>query len=270
MLSRGELAWWDPAGRRAQCEECAAATPSDPWAVLDTEERGRAGASAQAVYERRARAREARVRSRHPVLGGAILALAEEPTAITAWRTGAEGERRLGRRLDRLAETGRVEVLHDRALPGSRANLDHLDVGPSGVFVIDAKRYRGKLEVRRGGAGSRREPDRLFVGGRDRTRLVDAAAGQAEQVRRALGHLYSAPPIMVMAVLCFVGAEWPLVGAPAQFGEVGVVDPRGLERLATRPGSIGHNQRLSLARRLAAVLPPAAPTPAHVSPAGPG
>jgi len=270
MLSRGERAWWDPAGRCSQCEECAAATPSDPWAGLGTEERGRAGASAQAVYERRAHARQERVRSRHPVLGGAILALTDEPAAITAWRTGAEGERRLGRLLDRLAEAGRVEVLHDRAVPGSRANLDHLAVGPSGVFVVDAKRYRGKLEVRRGGVGSRREPDRLFVGGRDRTRLVESAAGQAEQVHRALGHLYAAPPIVVMPVLCFIGVEWPLVGAASRFGEVGVVDPRGLERLVTRPGAIGHNQRLSLARRLAAALPPAVPTAASVSPIGPG
>jgi hypothetical protein len=30
-------------------------------------------------------------------------------------------------------------------VPGSHANLDHLAIGPAGVFVIDSKRYRGRL-----------------------------------------------------------------------------------------------------------------------------
>jgi hypothetical protein len=36
-------------------------------------------------------------------------------------------------------------VLHDLQVPGSHANLDHLAIGPAGVFVIDSKRYRGHL-----------------------------------------------------------------------------------------------------------------------------
>jgi hypothetical protein len=38
-------------------------------------------------------------------------------------------------------------VLHDLAVPGSRANLDHLAIGPGGVFVIDSKHYRGRLQL---------------------------------------------------------------------------------------------------------------------------
>jgi len=34
-----------------------------------------------------------------------------------------------------------VVVLHDRAIPGSRANIDHIGIGPTGVWVIDTKRY---------------------------------------------------------------------------------------------------------------------------------
>jgi Nuclease-related domain len=30
-------------------------------------------------------------------------------------------------------------VLHDLAVPRSRANIDHLVIGPGGVFVIDSK-----------------------------------------------------------------------------------------------------------------------------------
>jgi Nuclease-related domain len=33
------------------------------------------------------------------------------------------------------------------AVPGSRANIDHLVIGPGGVFVIDSKQYRGRLQL---------------------------------------------------------------------------------------------------------------------------
>jgi hypothetical protein len=61
------------------------------------------------------------------------------PDAV-AWRRGATGERRTARLLDPLERQGWV-VLHDLAVPGSRANLDHLVIGPGGVFAIDSKQY---------------------------------------------------------------------------------------------------------------------------------
>jgi hypothetical protein len=63
-----------------------------------------------------------------------------------AWRRGAEGERRTARLLGPLERQGWA-VLHDLAVPGSRANLDHLIIGPGGVFVIDSKNYRGHLRL---------------------------------------------------------------------------------------------------------------------------
>ena len=63
-----------------------------------------------------------------------------------AWRRGAAGERRTARRLAQLERHGWA-VLHDLAVPGSRANLDHLVIGPGGVFVIDSKQYRGRLQL---------------------------------------------------------------------------------------------------------------------------
>ena len=67
------------------------------------------------------------------------------PDAI-AWRRGAAGERRTARLLAALERQGWA-VLHDLALPGSRANIDHLVIGPGGVFVIDSKQYRGRLQL---------------------------------------------------------------------------------------------------------------------------
>jgi Nuclease-related domain len=61
-----------------------------------------------------------------------------------AWRRGAAGERQTARLLDRLGRDG-YQVLHDLAMPHSPANLDHLILGPSGVFVIDSKDWTGQV-----------------------------------------------------------------------------------------------------------------------------
>jgi hypothetical protein len=63
-----------------------------------------------------------------------------------AWRRGAAGERRTARLLAPLERRGWA-VLHDLAIPGSPANLDHLVIGPGGVLVIDSKQYRGRLRL---------------------------------------------------------------------------------------------------------------------------
>ena len=54
---------------------------------------------------------------------------------------GNHGERVVAELLDVLDGAGWC-VLHDRYKPGSAANLDHVVVGPPGVFVIDAKNWK--------------------------------------------------------------------------------------------------------------------------------
>jgi hypothetical protein len=70
---------------------------------------------------------------------------------VRSWQRGAQGERRTARLLDRLVRDGYV-VFHDLAVPGSPANVDHLVIGPSGVFVIDSKQWIG--QVHQGADGS--------------------------------------------------------------------------------------------------------------------
>jgi hypothetical protein len=79
------------------------------------------------------------------VAAGWGLRFQPSPDAV-AWRRGAAGERRTARLLAPLERHGWA-VLHDLAIPGSRANLDHLVIGPGGVFVIDSKQYRGCLQL---------------------------------------------------------------------------------------------------------------------------
>jgi hypothetical protein len=62
------------------------------------------------------------------------------------WQRGAAGERRTARLLGHLVRDGFV-VFHDLAVPGNTsANVDHLVIGPSGVFVIDSKQWTGSVQ----------------------------------------------------------------------------------------------------------------------------
>jgi hypothetical protein len=61
------------------------------------------------------------------------------------WLRGAAGEIATAGILERLPR--RWVVLHDRRLPGTRTNVDHLVIGPRGVWVIDSKAYRAPLRA---------------------------------------------------------------------------------------------------------------------------
>ncbi|MBO1336704.1 nuclease-related domain-containing protein [Streptomyces sp. VRA16 Mangrove soil] len=62
---------------------------------------------------------------------------------IRSWADGLVGERVTGRRLDRLERHGWF-VLH-AVQWASGADIDHLLIGPAGVFTINTKRHKGKV-----------------------------------------------------------------------------------------------------------------------------
>lgn len=214
--------------------------------------RSRAGESARREYERRVASRELRVRKSHPVLGGLLLASTQEPQSTKAWKIGAQGEERLGVRLDELASPTTL-LLHDRRIPGTQANIDHLVVTPLGITVIDAKRYRGRPHLKVRHDLFRPRVEELHVDGRDRTKLVDRVRWQAEQVRSAM----SEPGLAVAAMLCFVDADWPLIGGAFTTRGVDVVWPRRAERLLMRSGSYDQAAVESIHSRLVDAFPPA-------------
>jgi Nuclease-related domain len=145
---------------------------------------GIAGAFARREHERRVAKREDRVRSRHPKLGRFILAVTDEPQSTTAWQAGARGEEMLAARLEALRQHGAL-LLHDRRIPGTRANIDHIVVAPSGVYVIDAKRYGGRPHLKVEGGIVRPRVEKLMVGSRECTELVAGVIKQVDLVRAA-------------------------------------------------------------------------------------
>jgi hypothetical protein len=66
------------------------------------------------------------------------------PARIQNLRTGAEGEVQTAKELDRLTKSG-WRPIHDRAL--DRCNVDHIEIGPGGVYVIDTKNWNGEIKV---------------------------------------------------------------------------------------------------------------------------
>ena len=56
-------------------------------------------------------------------------------------------QRRTRRRLILVRPAGYV-ALHNRAIPGSDAVIDHLVIGPAGVFALDSERWDRRLPVR--------------------------------------------------------------------------------------------------------------------------
>lgn len=206
-------------------------------------------------FERRSAKREDRIRTAHPRLGGLILALSEEPQSTTAWARGARGEELLGTALDGLTERG-VRLLHDRRIPRSRANIDHIAVAPSGVHVVDAKRYRGRPTVRVEGGILRPRVEKLLVGGRSCTPLV---AGVQKQVGVVADVLDAAGmgDVPVHGVLCFVDADWPLIGGTFVTGGVAVLWPRKLGDRLRAEGPLGQAGVDAAHRALAGALPEA-------------
>jgi hypothetical protein len=225
-VSRGTKAW-DGSKRRIICPTCAA---RENGALIGraVPNPGVGGASAHREAERRRERREQQVRNEHPLIGDLMLRLSTEPQHIRAFDIGAAGEELVARRLDSLFDEG-VIALHDRRRLRGRGNIDHIAIAPSGVYVIDSKRYEGRVRKDYVG-GLVISTERLSVRGRDRTNLARKVREQAAEVGSVLTD--NGFDVVVRPTLCFVEADWGLFGRQFVFDRVLVTHPTGLaERL---------------------------------------
>lgn len=256
-IAAGTTASYDRGSKSVVCVACLSLTSVLPEAETTNVpiDSGTAGASAQREYDRRKNKRETRIREAHPLVGGLILALSEDPQSTKAWSTGARGEELLGRRLDGLAGDG-VAVLHDRRIPPTRANIDHIVVCPSGVFVIDAKKYRERPTLRVEGGIIRPRAETLMIGSRPSMKLVQGVHKQMVVVRSALESA-GLDHVPVSGMLCFVEADWPMIGGDFVIDGVSVLWPRKAASVVTAPGSLDAAMRERIHRALASKFPPA-------------
>jgi hypothetical protein len=190
---------------------------------------------------------EAHVLRERRFIGSMITRMQDESPTVRAWERGASGERIVGARLDRIDG---IEVLHDRRVPGTRATIDHIAVGPGGVYIIDAKLY-GTMVKHRGVGKILRNDRRVRISGHDETLLVAKIGTQVNAITRALFET----PIPVTAALCFVDAQWPLPAEPFMLNGVWVGWPDALPELVGRPGLLDPEAMKTTARLLDTRLP---------------
>lgn len=267
-LPEGTKAQWDSAARTVTCLNCTEGTArrtlhdvaepavdfpdatagdhvqvhggvddegTGPPAASATIDMGVAGLSARKEHERRRAKRATRLEEKWGTgrLGRIAKALSDDPQSTKAWAQGAAGEERVAKVLaDSLGD--RAVLLHDRKVPATKGNIDHLVIAGTGVWIVDAKQYRGKVE-RRDVGGWFRSDLRLYVGGRDRTKLVDGLQWQHDAVVAAL----DGGDVPVHSALSFVDAEWPLLFAkPLQLNGVWISWPKKLAGMIDKPGPL--------------------------------
>jgi hypothetical protein len=176
------------------------------------------------------------------VAAGWGLRFRPSPDAV-AWRRGAAGERRTARLLGQLERQGWV-VLHDLAVPGSRANIDHMVIGPGGVFVVDSKQYRGRLQL--DGSG------RLWHGRHPLAPTLRAVGFEADRAAQVL-----ADPQVVVPIVAVHGAQVPW--GKVVIDGVPVVPARRLpSMLRALPAVMGPERVASLADQARVRFHPAA------------
>ena len=249
--------------------------PPLPSAPTRSDVTASAGASARAVFARRAtehaagapaRAEARQRRTRRLLIAGCVLtalgapfglwpiglfviagalvsgaALEFVPAGIRAWQIGARGELLTAHLLLPLTTTGAV-VLHDRRIPRSRANIDHIVVSASGIWIIETKNYRGAVTVHDG---------ELYVARRRRPGFVAEARHEADVVGRVV------EPFPVGAIIVIHRATFPLRAVTLDGVPILPAD-RLMTYLAAQPAIYQPHVVGVLAARIDRDLPPAA------------
>lgn len=177
----------------------------------------------------------------------------EPPEAIAKWKRGADGEKRTATVLRKLEKDGWYAV-HDRA--GALGNLDHIAVGPAGVFLLETKTLSGTVSVEKDELAAKYGPaaaDRWS--NRSIGRLMRRRAVMLKEQVQNVTDI----PVFVQAVVVIWG-DFP--GSCIESDRVSYIAGEALE-----PWLRSHKSRLSardtnfirLALAADVVAPPAAP-----------
>jgi hypothetical protein len=158
------------------------------------------------------------------------------------WEAGEKGEQMTHALLEPLTAEG-WRGFYDRALPGTRANVDHVLLPPCGGFVVnlDSKLWskrRGTVAIRGG---------RLVHGEEDRGRALEAVLYESRELAKLLD-----VPVVRMVVV----HSAPVQGGRFTLAGVGVVAaPLLLTALRSLSGRPDPDAFWRLARRANAQLP---------------
>ncbi|GAA2946193.1 hypothetical protein GCM10020227_11320 [Streptomyces flavovirens] len=157
------------------------------------------------------------------------------------YEAGAAAERRTATRIDPLRAEGWT-ILHDRALPTGRANVDHLAISPHGVVILpDTKGWSSRYRIRVVNGC-------LLHGGWDVTDRLNGLRHETRTVSKALG--VPVIPLVVMDGAPVEGGEQVLDGIRIVPADRACAVIRDLGR------KLAHPDAPDVAARAARVLPP--------------
>ncbi|MDA0989435.1 MAG: nuclease-related domain-containing protein [Verrucomicrobia bacterium] len=126
---------------------------------------------------------------------------------------GARGEARVARILSFLPSS--YTVFHGLSIPTQGearmgGDIDHVVVGPAGIFLVETKQWRGRIEL---------QNDRLMVDGFEPDRPPLEQVTKSSNALRAGLRTACGKPFDVLPVICFVGGAI----AGGRLGHAGVV-----------------------------------------------
>lgn len=168
--------------------------------------------------------------ARATLLGGPL-----DPISI---RSGIRGEERVAELLSELDRDG-YRTLHDVDI--GRGNADHVVIGPTGVFVVETKRWRGRFHERKRG---------LMFNGRSSIEVV----GQVTQAAKAVKHKLERDGIEVWVGAVVASTRARVDPSPLRLGHVVVVQAEDLpayirDRKATMDAATAARAAVAIARQ---------------------
>ncbi|MFF5114077.1 NERD domain-containing protein [Streptosporangium sp. NPDC000509] len=138
------------------------------------------------------------------LLGGLLVAGADtywtwrQYDATAVWRGKRRGETITARLLRRKLRRAGYQILEGRAIPG-KASVDHLVIGPGGVWVVDNEAWDPDTEIARYG-------DRLFLGEKYGTKVAKALVEVADSLAEVLSR-ESGIPVTIEPLIAVHGGE---------------------------------------------------------------
>lgn len=213
-IEKHEVGWHDATLKKVRCNSCGPV----PDAGLTVEP-------------------EAPATQADPVGGSAALREARS-RRDPKWTKGAAGEYLMDLSLHKHVNEGAV-ILTDRQVPGTKSNIDHIVVAPSGVWIIDAKVWRGKIEYKSTSIFGL--DSRLFVGGKDRTSAVEAIFNLVIPVAQVIGD----KSVPINPALVFIDGDWSnastariATSRPYQHLTVWISWPKAIWKKINEPGPL--------------------------------
>jgi hypothetical protein len=172
------------------------------------------------------------------------------------WLKGATGEYLMDVSLHQRLN-GAAIILTDRQVPGARSNFDHIVVAPSGVWIIDSKKWSGRIQYK--SASFTDVNMHLYVGGKDRTSEIESIYALVIP----LAQVVDDPSIPIHPALVFIEGDWSgavlprfIMGKPYKHEGVYISGPKVLIKKINEPGPLDAESINRLASKLDSALKP--------------